>query len=96
MREYKGKRAGRPLHVTLKPLRITLSAPHFIPGLPHVIPGLPHVILSIHHVILSEVEGSKGRGNGGYYRTDGRFFAALRMTDRRGSVSLSPCEYRTR
>ena len=89
MREYKGKRAGRPLHVTLKPLRITLSAPHFIPG-------LPHVILSIHHVILSEVEGSKGLGNGDCLQTDGRFFAALRMTDRRGSVSLSPCEYRTR
>ena len=58
-------------------------------SLANVTLNLTHVILSIHHVILSEVEGSKGRGNGGYYRTDGRFFAPLRTTDRRSSVSLA-------
>ena len=65
-------------------------------SLANVTLNLTHVILSIHHVILSEVEGSRGLGNGDCLQTDGRFFAALRMTDRRGSVSLSPCEYRTR
>ena len=58
--------------------------------------SLANVILNLTHVILSEVEGSRGLGNGDCLQTDGRFFAALRMTDRRGSVSLSPCEYRTR
>ena len=40
--------------------------------------SLANIILNLTHVILSEVEGSKGLGNGDCLQTDGRFFAALR------------------
>ena len=57
-------------------------------SLANVTLNLTHVILSIHHVILSEVEGSRGLGNGDCLQTDGRFFG-FAQNDRQEGVGIT-------
>ena len=65
-------------------------------SLANVILNLTHVILSIHHVILSEVEGSRGLGNGDCLQTKREILRCSQNDRQEGLGITSLCEDRTR